>query len=297
MSAPSESDIHRQTTVQEKNRTQKKLINTIRTRLWRAKLRKVDEKHILRIQEQLKAAKSQFQEPAFAPNEKKNPDVSDGTRFSFPEKKEEQQQQHGKGNPKQAVASSTDLELQSFPPSRIRECVGSYERCMIWDKQTNMLQSLLDECPSCSKGFINPFFSPVLEDFSVFVCTYCADGVFFKLSKCSRTNQSPPGRLLVWLMFFKFDRFASCPICQNSTMDALSSSWHVAHDKARALGGGNSFDNLVPVCSDCNFGMGTRSVTEYRCHLFHLGLIGTAVSQPRRDVAGARFLLQALQTT
>lgn len=263
MNSESEQPSPSSTTALEKN------INKIRTRLWRAKKNHADQFQINRLQSDLDTAKSKFQEV--------------------------------RGEPQKSNAESVE-ETES-------ETIGTYARSMIWDMQTGhdspsdyenqsvipRKLGLISECPACASGFINPFFSPVIQEFSVFVCHSCACGVFSRLPKSTTTNQTGCLRLLVWMAYFKTDRIAVCPMCQKSSMDAMSSSWHVAHDKARVFGGDNSLRNLVPVCSDCNFAMGTRSVSEFAKYLTDLGLL---TSDPKLsvDVMGARFLMAAMQS-
>ena len=47
------------------------------------------------------------------------------------------------------------------------------------------------------------------------------------------------------------------PWC-NNVIDCMSSNWHLGHNIPESRGGETCLENLRPICSDCNLGMGSR---------------------------------------
>ena len=45
-------------------------------------------------------------------------------------------------------------------------------------------------------------------------------------------------------------------------------NFHVGHNKAKAKGGSDNVENLRPICSSCNNGMGTMSIENYKAKYF-----------------------------
>ena len=53
------------------------------------------------------------------------------------------------------------------------------------------------------------------------------------------------------------------PWC-NNVIDCMSSNWHLGHNIPESKGGETCLENLRPICSDCNLGMGSRmSIDEW----------------------------------
>lgn len=223
---------------------QAKLINAARTRLWRAKTNQKNSTEVSRLQQELDALK-----------EKHRVDQASGSQLSS------------------LTNEDKDDEAAKPEPGSAQIFMGSYARNLTWDAQTGGANTIVTSCPACPSNFINPFFSNVLEEFSVFVCRQCTRTHFSTCILSSTTNSSPQYRLNVWLSYYQLRRFAVCSVCDSATMDALSSNWHVAHDHARTLGGSNGFDNVLPVCSDCNFAMGTATLHQFRNFLQQRGLV------------------------
>ena len=44
----------------------------------------------------------------------------------------------------------------------------------------------------------------------------------------------------------------------NNIIHCMSSNWHLGHNIPESKGGETSLENLRPICSDCNLGMGSR---------------------------------------
>ena len=48
----------------------------------------------------------------------------------------------------------------------------------------------------------------------------------------------------------------------------MSSDWHVSHNIPESRGGSTSIENLRPLCSDCNLGMGSNLTIEQWIELY-----------------------------
>lgn len=64
---------------------------------------------------------------------------------------------------------------------------------------------------------------------------------------------------LVWEHYCGPTWKAKCYVkwCGN-VMHCMSSDWHVGHNIPESKGGLTTVQNLRPICSDCNLGMGSR---------------------------------------
>ena len=51
--------------------------------------------------------------------------------------------------------------------------------------------------------------------------------------------------------------------CCAAAINYAASNWHAGHVLAAAHGGGDTMDNLRPVCTSCNLSMGTMPMGEY----------------------------------
>lgn len=57
-----------------------------------------------------------------------------------------------------------------------------------------------------------------------------------------------------------------CLICDQE--EITENNFEVGHIQARALGGKGEIDNLLPMCFDCNRGMGTQNAYEYKKEMY-----------------------------
>jgi len=63
----------------------------------------------------------------------------------------------------------------------------------------------------------------------------------------------------IWLRTYGEVFSAKCSVCWcTNRYKILSSEWHVGHNIPEVNGGSNRLQNLVPICSSCNLGMGAR---------------------------------------
>ncbi len=66
----------------------------------------------------------------------------------------------------------------------------------------------------------------------------------------------------VWIRYMGNKVEGKCYCCKTRTIHITD--FQVGHNKAVAKGGKNHIDNLRPVCSPCNRGMGTMSIERYK---------------------------------
>ena len=55
--------------------------------------------------------------------------------------------------------------------------------------------------------------------------------------------------------------------CKN-IIHCMSSDWHVSHNIPESKGGPTSIENLRPLCSDCNLGMGSYLTIDQWCETY-----------------------------
>ena len=75
-------------------------------------------------------------------------------------------------------------------------------------------------------------------------------------------------RMQIWYQWFHTAISAMCPVCGVNEMkrdDDTKEKWHREHILRLGLGGPDTFPNLIPICKQCNLGMGkaTRSTFDY----------------------------------
>lgn len=70
-------------------------------------------------------------------------------------------------------------------------------------------------------------------------------------------------RALIWFQWFGLADWAKCPVCCSRDMyrdyksgDEENGSWHREHIIRLAVGGPDTYPNLIPICASCNLGMG-----------------------------------------
>jgi 5-methylcytosine-specific restriction endonuclease McrA len=56
-----------------------------------------------------------------------------------------------------------------------------------------------------------------------------------------------------------------CAICEDEITEKEFEAGHIV---ARALGGQVNIENLIPICFECNRGMGTRNAYEYKKDMY-----------------------------
>lgn len=130
--------------------------------------------------------------------------------------------------------------------------------------------NIISKCGLCGVHLVNMITSPMLTmkhvpNVKIFVCKLCHLHEC-KINKVWREQSFKTigkERLCVWLKYYGFRTEAKCVCCLQETLTIMSSSWHEAHEIARAKGGERKLSNLIPVCSTCNLHMGTNSVTSH----------------------------------
>ena len=79
------------------------------------------------------------------------------------------------------------------------------------------------------------------------------------VNNISKTSRYVPKHLRreVWLKYNGKTWESKCTVkwCTN-VYDFSSSTWHIGHNIPASKGGSNTIENLRPICSDCNLGMG-----------------------------------------
>ena len=64
---------------------------------------------------------------------------------------------------------------------------------------------------------------------------------------------------MVWERYNGQSYTAKCNVTWcNVVLSCMSSNWHVGHNIPESWGGRTCINNLRPICSDCNLGMGAR---------------------------------------
>ena len=68
---------------------------------------------------------------------------------------------------------------------------------------------------------------------------------------------------LIWFQWFGVAEWAACPVCDESIMrsdyaedDDKHGAWHREHIIRLAIGGPDTYPNLIPICAHCNLAMG-----------------------------------------
>ena len=90
-------------------------------------------------------------------------------------------------------------------------------------------------------------------------------GSFSKKLKTSKSQRKPINKNLrdnVWLKYIGNKPEAKCYCCKIRPIHITH--FDVGHNKAVSKGGYNNIENLRPICSPCNKGMGTKSIEWYR---------------------------------
>lgn len=149
-----------------------------------------------------------------------------------------------------------------------RKSLNKPLKLQCWDS-TQPAESVLGLCDFCAKRGVNFWFSRVVrvKNCYFFVCRQCSEQALLLEGFALVLTRKPDlTKVRLWLRHFHLTRCALCPCCQKKpVLDAYkASSWHKAHCVARARGGTNELENLLPTCVDCNTSMGTLSVQEYR---------------------------------
>jgi hypothetical protein len=70
----------------------------------------------------------------------------------------------------------------------------------------------------------------------------------------------------VWYQYYYCKKEAMCPVCEKNRMFKNDhQTWNREHILKLSFGGPDTYPNLVPICRDCNLGMGKRckSTFEY----------------------------------
>lgn len=72
----------------------------------------------------------------------------------------------------------------------------------------------------------------------------------------------------------KIVRCTICPCCGIKQIDDGVGGFEVGHIVAFAKGGGDTVDNVLPICGSCNLTMGTKPIYEFmtalgRCEKYH----------------------------
>ena len=148
--------------------------------------------------------------------------------------------------------------------------ISKQQRKIIWEKTYPKYQTLTAKCCMCHDVDVNLIFSGIMElkptETLIIVCQGCQQN----LKKGWRKRDSVPvnrPRVRLWLSRFGIQRHAKCVICQDVTLDFVSSDWHACHDIAKKKGGRDDISNLVPGCGTCNLSMGTLSISEHQENL------------------------------
>lgn len=141
-------------------------------------------------------------------------------------------------------------------------------RLQFWARCFPSSVHIMELCPLCRKHPVNALTSPflLLGHSSRFLCPTCFSAVEPSTVQTTPCKQSVKGRMVLWMSYFGTARFVVCPCCSLFEMDALSSNWHQGHRVAAANGGTADLGNLLPICCDCNYSMGTTSVQEFQVH-------------------------------
>lgn len=78
----------------------------------------------------------------------------------------------------------------------------------------------------------------------------------------------------VWMQYFNCDSEAICPVCEKNRMIRNDSkTWHREHILRCSLGGPDIFPNMIPICRQCNLGMGKECRTTFEFMRIKFGKI------------------------
>lgn len=80
-------------------------------------------------------------------------------------------------------------------------------------------------------------------------------------------------REYVWFQWYHMKEKEICHVCNKNMMYRDDNiTWHREHILKLSLGGKDIYPNLIPICPDCNLGMGKRCRSTYQ-HMHNIGLI------------------------
>ena len=78
-------------------------------------------------------------------------------------------------------------------------------------------------------------------------------------------------RELVWKTYIGKRWSGKCAVKWCDTKLNVMSSWHVGHNQPESKGGSLCINNLRPICSECNLGMGNRfTIQEWSNKYYYL---------------------------
>ena len=84
-----------------------------------------------------------------------------------------------------------------------------------------------------------------------------------------KKKKSIPKRIreLVWKNNIGEKWKGKCYVAWCDNILTVMSAWHVGHNKPESKGGSTDINNLKPICSECNLGMGNRyTIEEWSTH-------------------------------
>ena len=64
-----------------------------------------------------------------------------------------------------------------------------------------------------------------------------------------------------------------CPVCNINNISIID--WHCGHIIPDSWGGPVDLENLIPICKDCNYGMGNRYMIDYQKKCYSVDTITT----------------------
>ena len=85
--------------------------------------------------------------------------------------------------------------------------------------------------------------------------------------KPDRIVVSQTKRTEIWITHFGNVMITTCPCCKNvyNREIRFPTCYKLGHNEPHSKGGSSEFDNLIPICEECNYGMGNEyTVVEYR---------------------------------
>lgn len=85
-----------------------------------------------------------------------------------------------------------------------------------------------------------------------------------KKSKCNKKNNNIPKSIRdeIWRLYFGNCKDGHCMVCKHKITDL---NFECGHNIPKSKGGSDKISNLVPICRNCNLGMGNRyTITEYK---------------------------------
>ena len=77
-------------------------------------------------------------------------------------------------------------------------------------------------------------------------------------------------RELVWKTNIGENFKGKCYISWCDNILTVMSAWHVGHNNPESKGGSIDINNLKPICSECNLGMGNRHTIDEWSHMYNL---------------------------